>query len=492
MGKPRCASRRPLRLLVRGVLPAVLGLLAVGAAQAAAAPVIRVDPALTPAFEPSIHNYVTRCGTTGSVNVFVRAAGTPTSVDGAAAKLGISDTTVPLTSGQGFQITTGTGSDAESYEIRCLPSDFPGYSSQELGPTQAAYYLVTPTGSYLGESTPYVAMFDSNGVPVWWYRQPDGGVPIDAALDPDGDLSWAVEDNLLTFGGPGQVHLEVHSLDGALVNTLNTVGSPTDLHEALPLDNGDFLIDSYVPQTGVDLTSIGGPKDGQVLYVAFQWSAAGKVKPAESQAWSFLRWRYPGMTGKFWDLDHINSVQPYDAGYLVSLRDTNAIYYIRASDGSIVWKLGGTTTPQSLTILGDPDAAHDFGAQHDVRAWPDGTVSVHDNGGGQHRPPRVVRYRIDAAAGTATLVETLSDPLNTTPSQTSGSARLMPGGDWTVAWGATPYVDEITPTNQVVFRLRFAPPIFTYRAIPILPDQISPAQLEAAMDTMYPRPASGS
>jgi hypothetical protein len=486
----------------RSVLASALGWLALGAAQAAASPVIRVTPALDPAFTPSVHDYVTRCGTTGSVSVYVRAAGTPTSVDGGAAKLGISDTTVPLTTGQGFQITTGTGSDAENYEVRCLPSDFPAYSSQKFGTTQAAYYLVTPSGSYDQVSTPYVAMFDSNGVPVWWYRQPDGGIPIDAAYDPDGNLSWAVEDKLVLFGGPNEVHVEVHSLDGTLLNTLNTVGSPTDLHEALPLDNGDFLIDSYVPQTGVDLTSIGGPLDGQVLNgtfqeirpdgsVAFQWSAAGKIAPAESLPWWFVREPYPGMTGLFWDWDHINSMQPYLGGYLVSLRDTNAIYYIRASDGSIVWKLGGTQTPQSLKILDDPDGADDFGAQHDVRAWPDGTVSVHDNGGGQGRPPRVVRYRIDAAAGTATLVQTLSDPLITSPSETSGSDRLMPGGDWVVAWGATPYVDEITPANKVVFRLRFAPPIFTYRAVPILPGQITPAQIQTAMDTMYPRPVGG-
>ncbi len=484
-------------------MTAVAGLCALGAAQAAAAgPVIRLSPALDPAFSPTIHNYVTRCGTSGSVNVYTRAAGTPVSVDGAAATLGISDTNVPLTSGQGFQITTGTGAALQSYEIRCLPSDFPVYSSQRFGAVQAAYYLVTPSVSYSGESTPYVAMFDTNGVPVWWYREPDGGIPTDADLDPNGDLSWAVENTLQLYGGPGQTRVEVHSLDGTLLNTLNTVGSPTDIHEALPLANGDFLIDSYVPQTGVDLSSIGGTTDGQVLNATFQeirpdgtvaysWSAAGRLSPSESLAWWFIRTRYAGQTGLFWDWDHINSIQPYENGYLVSLRDTNAIYYINASTGDIVWKLGGTQTPQSLTILGDPDAAHDFGAQHDVRAWPDGTVSVHDNGGGQGRPPRVVRYRIDAAAKTATLIETLTDPLNTTPSQTSGSDRLMPGGDWTVAWGGTPYVDEITPSNQVVFRLTFAAPIFTYRAVPILPGQITDAQLQTAMDTMYPRPAGG-
>src|SRR5205085_1925089 len=99
-------------------------------------------------------------------------------------------------------------------------------------------------------------------------------------------------------------------------------------------------------------------------------------------------------------------------------------------------KLGGTTTPESLTIVGDDDhAPNHLGGQHDARILPDGTLSLHENGTGLGRPPRAVRFRIDPIARTATLVETVVDPTIPT-SLCCGSATRMPGGDWVMNWGS--------------------------------------------------------
>jgi hypothetical protein len=56
-----------------------------------------------------------------------------------------------------------------------------------------------------------------------------------------------------------------------------------------------------------------------------------------------------------------------------------------------------------------------------------------------------------------------------------------------IVWGATPYITEQTPTGQIVFTLEFASPDCSYRAVPIAPGQITAAQLNAAMNAMYPR-----
>jgi hypothetical protein len=417
--------------------------------------------------------------------VFVAPNGTPVSVDGQAPRTGSFFAPVTLSTGQRFTVVVGTGSDAASYNVRCLPQDFPHYSFQLFGQTQTAYYLVTPSS--------YVALFDSDGVPVWWFRQPDG-FPVDANLMPTGTLSWAVMANMETFGYPGVVHVEERDLGGDLIRTLGTAGTPTDHHEALPLPNGDFLIDSYVLQIGDGTQWRPNVLDGAFQDIrpdgsaAYTWNAAGLVTAADTQIW--LGAQYPGVQGIIWDWQHLNSVEPYKAGYLVSMRNTNAIYYVRASDGTIVWKLGGAVTPQSLRIIGDPDASTDFGAQHDARVWPDGTISVHDNGTGRGRAPRVLRFSIDASAGTATLVQTITDP-SVTSSNQSGSARLLPGGDWVVAWGGTQVVDEITSDNQVVARLTLTWPYFSYRAVPILPGELSQAALVAGMDAMYQRTPAG-
>ena len=83
---------------------------------------------------------------------------------------------------------------------------------------------------------------------------------------------------------------------------------------------------------------------------------------------------------------------------------------------SVVWKLGGTARPESLTILNDPEftTGSGFGGQHDARVLDDGSVTIFDNGFHPdtvlRHPPRAVRYAIDAGAGTATLLEQVNDP----------------------------------------------------------------------------------
>lgn len=463
----------------------------------AQAPVITTQPALQPAFNPAITNYVTSCEPGGDDLVTSDPNGNVVSIDGGRARSVNTLTTVtPLSSGQAFTIVVGTGASATTYTVRCLPPDFPQYTAQIFGPRQAAYYLMTPDSSATAGNpgSTYVALFDANGTPVWWYRV--DGFAMDADLDPGGDLSWDVESGGEEyFGTPGEDQVQQRDLNGNLLGTFQTVGTPTDFHEAWPLGDGDFLIDSYQLQTHAPIDLAVNPLAvPNVVNAAFQdvepngklayaWSSGGHISQSESDTHFPVYEPYPGMIGDVVDDQHINAIQPYENGYLISLRNTDAIYYIDAATGDVVWKLGGTSTPQSLTIVGAASTV--LQSQHDVRAWPDGTVSVMDNSTFQNQGPRVLRFSIDAAAGTATLIQTLTDPLATS-SLCCGSARLLPGGNWVVAWGATPYVDEMTSTGTVVMRFTF-PSVFTYRAVPILPGQLSPSALVDGMNTMYPR-----
>lgn len=496
---------------------ALLGLNVSSATAATTAPVIRTTPALDPAFSPTIPNYVTRCdtgtGATGTVSVYARANGNLVSVDGSASKPGIHDYSVTMTPGQRFTIQVGTGASASTYNVRCLPTNFPTYSSQELGPRQVSFVLVTPDQAVSGDdaSVAYIAMLDSNGVPVWWYDSPDG-VPGDADLDPNGDLSWATENGPEHFFGyPGTTSLEVHNLDGQLLDTLNTVGTATDFHEGWPLANGDFLIDSYVPELNVPIDIPGFPSTVNVLDGTFQeiapdgtevysWGPAGHINPADSVPYFYFRDSWPGISEPLWDWDHINAVQPYEDGYLVSFRDTESVYYIDGATGNVIWKLGGTYDPgESLTIVGDPDGTQELGSQHDVRVWPDGSITVMDNGTKYFRAPRAVRFSIDytggsGSVGTATMMSAFTYPAAKF-SICCGSVRAinpsdMATTDWLIAWGETPYVTEATPTGQTVFELQFGSGDFSYRAVPITSSELTLSQLENAMDTMYGTPAA--
>jgi hypothetical protein len=66
-----------------------------------------------------------------------------------------------------------------------------------------------------------------------------------------------------------------------------------------------------------------------------------------------------------------------------------------------------------------------------------------------------------------------------------GSARLLPGGNWVVAWGHTPWVTEQTGTGQRVLTIEFSNDAeMTYRAEPVLPDRLSRQPLRRGMDAM--------
>ena len=478
---------------------------------------ISTQPALQPAFAPNIYDYATRCEPAESVTVAVSDGnGTPVSVDQQPVERTSFTTSLPIGGGQSYSFTVGTGAGGATYNVRCLPANFPGYAAQEFSQPQASYYLVTPSAADASApASPYVVLFDSNGVPVWWYSETTG-TPVDANLTPNGDLSWDVVKNVITrktppagpwemtagFGEPSGVDLVVHNLDGTPLNTLETVGSPTDFHEGLPLADGDFLMTSYAPRTGVSLSPVfyapGATLDAgfQIVEpngtVQYRWDAANLITPAESKRWwTALDFGYPGVPGPIWDYQHIDSVVPDGEGYLVSLAHDDAVYLINASNGSIEWKLGGTQTPQSLTIVGDPDASTDFGAQSDAQVWPDGTISVFDNGIDRRRPPRVLRFRIDPRSRTATLIQTITNPSIVT-SPCCGSARLLPGGDWAIDWGGSQTFEELTPGGPPALRVTFAYPYFTYQAVPILPGQLMLSALHTAMNQMEPRTPSGA
>jgi hypothetical protein len=128
----------------------------------------------------------------------------------------------------------------------------------------------------------------------------------------------------------------------------------------------------------------------------------------------------------------------------------------------------------------------DFGGQHDVRALPDGTVTLFDNGTDRGRPPRALRFRIDSRARTATLLEQITDP-RVTSSGCCGSARKLPRGDWVISWGANPLITEVTPAGKLVFTLDLQL-LMSFRAPPVLPDVLKRSWLNSAMNQMHPRP----
>jgi hypothetical protein len=443
---------------------------------------VATDPTLTPPFDPAVSDYATRC-TGQPLEVSGRtAAGTTVAVDGDESASGKFESTVPLEENQAFRFTTTAEGESKTYTVRCLPSGFPEWDFEEFRQPSHELYVVAP--NLISPLAQYVVIFDRDGVPVWWDTEP-GGTLQDAKVLSNGSLAW-------WNASDGYV---IRKPDGALIQHVTAVGGDTDGHELQQLlPSGNSLLISSETREDVDLTEFGGAPHENVLEGVVE-----EVSPSGELLWKWSTKDHIGLaeTGRWWptalampeprDIIHMNAVEPAGKGaVLISVRHTDAVYKIDKATGEIVWKLGGTWTPKSLQVLNDPEGAYPLGGQHDVRLLPDGTITIHDNNTGLSSPPRAVRYAIDEASRTATLVEQVTDPL-VSSSFCCGSARRSADGSWLISWGGNSAVTEYDAAKQPNFRLSFGGTLFSYRAVPVADGVLSVSSLRAGMDAMHPR-----
>jgi hypothetical protein len=488
------------------LLLGILAGLTLAAAPAGAAVELSTKPKLRPAFDRTVTDYVARCASGKALRVFVRASdGDRVSVGGGKRHGGTFERRVSRAPGQAFTIRLRSGEKTTRYHVRCLPSDFPDWSFQANGRAQAQWYVLAPTG---GLAEGYVAIFDTHGVPVWWWHSSSYG-PWDAKLLPDGTLAWAhfFGDH---FGIRGHRNAyEVRRLDGTLVRRVRTAGSSTDTHDLQQLPDGHFLALTYRPRRHVDLSHDprGGPSDVTVFdgeiqeltprgKVVWRWNSKDHIPPSWTTGTSTRGWwfhntpdKQPGYENTR-DLVHLNSVEPDGDGLIVSARHLDSILRIDRATGAVDWKLGGTQVPgKSLAVTGAPAGFTGetlFGGQHDARLWKDRSVTVHDNGSWQYRRPVMDRFEINPTLRTARLVERITNPAIES-STAIGGARKLPGGNWAVAWGASPVVTEQTESGEIVRDLTFADGLSSYRVVPLEPGRLSAGALRHGMNRIAAR-----
>ncbi|HKI95262.1 MAG TPA: arylsulfotransferase family protein [Gemmatimonadales bacterium] len=318
-----------------------------------------------------------------------------------------------------------------------------------------------PRATGVGTGTPgYVVLsypdgpvvVDNSGKVVWYLYRPDA---ILTSVTPQADGHY-------TWGGAAESSRAFAVLDdvGDSVGSLGCVGHPTRFHDVLVHASGDawLLCDDTVT---TDLTAYGGPSNALVAWTVvqhldstgtelFSWDAADHFALTDLPAKS--------LTSTSINATHGNGiVLDTDGNILISSRELSEITKIDAKTGDIIWRFGGSQN--QFTILNDPKGS--FQRQHGLEVVGPDEIQLLDDG--DSAPSRLVRYRMDPAARTATLVWSFVDaPTTFTP--VGGNSQVLANGHALVSFGKAGRVDEVDANGNRVWQLTGIDGEYVFRA----------------------------
>jgi hypothetical protein len=392
---------------------------------------------------------------------FLKGAG---ALAGGAVVAGSAFETVSLLTGSG----SGLGPTLPSYAVRASGPVRAFHSRPDLRPptitlTTAAdssdgYLFLGPWGGQGDvDDEPGPLMVDHRADPVWFnpvtsnqqathqwgtnfrpwtYR----GEPV---------LGWW--EGYVASGGFGQGQgtlIDSTYQQVATVKALN--GHQMDLHEFTVTPQGTALFTCFPEVVQADLSSVGGPSNGQLRNPVFQEVdiRTGKL---------LLEWRgldHIPLTDSYlpvsepFDYLHINSINVAPDGHLlVSARHTWSLYKVDRQTGQVIWRLGGKHSDFRL----DRDAT--FAWQHDAQQPVKGTITLFDNGSegsiNTETRSRGVALNVDETGRTVKLAQAFSHP-KPLLAVAMGSVQTLPSGNIMVGWGTEPYVSDFTNDGKLL------------------------------------------
>jgi arylsulfotransferase ASST len=297
-------------------------------------------------------------------------------------------------------------------------------------------------------------IIDGRGQLLWFHQLAPPTVAADLRLERFNGHNvltwWQGKVTIAAYGlGEGVIaNRSYHTI--AVVHAGN--GYQADIHEFRLTPSGDALItiNSLVlrhlpgdPPGAMSrvLDSIVQEVDVRTGLVLWEWHALGHIPLVDSYATQ--------ATSPYLDAYHLNSIQPLaDGRFLVSARDTAAIYEIDRATGRVVWTLGGKASSFRL--------AHGarFWFQHDAQLLPGDRVSLFDDGGG---PPfyeassRGLILCLDVRRHVARVCSQYRRPGDHTPADSEGSLQTLAGGNMFAGFGSEPFFSEFSSRGRLLF-----------------------------------------
>jgi hypothetical protein len=220
---------------------------------------------------------------------------------------------------------------------------------------------------------------------------------------------------------------------------------------------------------------VGGPSNGWVVEglvyeidiatneVRFRWGSLDHLADIPFSA-SLYTLGTEGFTGAnqslAWGYFHINSVEPYDGGYIISSRFLCSAIATDAL-GNVKWRLSGRDGAD-FKLVGN-DATTGFCYQHDIRVEEENASGVslrmHDN----HNSPienntvpstaKVVHINFDTKE--ATLVSRLLNQSGPIFATAQGNYQPLEDGNVFVGHGWIPVMEEYSPAGDILTTIQF-------------------------------------
>jgi hypothetical protein len=332
-------------------------------------------------------------------------------------------------------------------------------------PQQPRYFLTT-TGQGGGQSGPMI--LDLEGRLVWFSPAPPGksvlnfntqtyrGQPV---------LTWW--EGKVTNGHGAGAGVIADSSYNRLATVRAAGGLQTDLHEFFLTDQGTALITANRARPA-DLSGLGGPAKGTVLSgvaqeidvatgkLVWEWDSLDHVGPADS----YEKLSGSGSASNPYDYFHINSIDVLpDGDWLISARNTWAVYKVARPGGDIIWQLNGKKSSF------DMGQGTDFYWQHDARWQGGNVVSLFDDGATpeEERQSRGLILDLDTTAMRATRKHQYVHPSRLLAAF-MGSVQVLGDGRVFVGWGMEPYFSEFSEDGRLLIDGQFRAKDGAYRS----------------------------
>jgi Arylsulfotransferase (ASST) len=332
----------------------------------------------------------------------------------------------------------------------------------------AGFLFLGPGPVSLNGSEQYGPLIvDRSGTPVWFSPLPKGlQVTNFARVEYQGKPALAWWEGKIEQSGYGQgeaVLLDQNYHEIARVRAAG--GRSMDLHALAVTPQGTAVFTCYPQTVPMDLSSIGAPRNSQVLEsiiqevdiasgrLLFEWRSLQHVPVSASEE----------PHAEPYDYLHINSIQESsDGNLLVSGRHTWALYKLDRTTGKVIWTLGGK---QSQLQMG-PGAQ--FSWQHDARQHSDSLLTVFDNGTNgpikTESESRGLVLEVDESHRTVTVRNSYISPERLSAGA-MGSVQFLSPDRVLVGWGVQSHTIEYDSTGKALVDVALPAGMYSYRGL---------------------------